>query len=443
MGFLGSMFNGAQGAGFQAQGAGNLQQPFTADQVTGAMGGTNAALTQQQQLAAALGGAGGIQNQSNTYNALGQTAAQLQPGIQQLGGLANQYQGIANGTGPNPAQAMLAQATGNNVAQQAALAAGQRGAGANVGLMERNAALAGSNAQQQAAGQGATLQANQSLNALGQVGNALGQQANLIGQQGTLQGMQGSIAGQQVGNQMAGTGAVTNAALANQGQLTQGLGAQNTANIQNAAQQNSANAGVAAHNAQSQAQGIGGLFNSLGPAASVLGGLFGGGGAAAGADALSGSLAAVPELTLPALGSAAGIGSGAGAASLLPLALKYKGGEIGGSALAPHLQAISSIYHGQTKQPLAQGGPVMLKQGGGVPGQPKQPEKDVKTNDTVPALLTPKEVVLPLSVTQSKDPVKAAAEFMASVLKKQGKGGDPAGDFKAALQRAVKNRKAK
>lgn len=112
-------------------------------------------LDQQMQFLQQLQGQNGIQNQSNVYG---------------------QLSGIANGQGPNPAMAMLNQQTGNNIANQAALMAGQRGAGANTGLMARQAAQQGANLQQQAVGQGANMQANQSLNAIGQMGNMAGQQ---------------------------------------------------------------------------------------------------------------------------------------------------------------------------------------------------------------------------------------------------------------------------
>jgi hypothetical protein len=163
--------------------------PVTAAQTNSAMAGSNAALGQQGSLMSALQAQNGIGNQNNVFG---------------------QLQGVANGTGPNPAQAQLAQATGQNVANQASLAAGQRGAAGNVGLMSRQAAQQGSNAQQQAAGQAATLQANQSLGALGQMSG---------------------IAGNQVANQMAATGANTAANQAQQGQL---INAQTTTNAQNA-----------------------------------------------------------------------------------------------------------------------------------------------------------------------------------------------------------------
>jgi hypothetical protein len=135
MGFIPSLLgiSGTNGANFQAQGT-NIQQPVSTSNAQDV-------LSQQQQFANALAQQNGIQNQSNVFN---------------------QLQGVANGTGPNPAQAMLNNTTGQNIQQQAALMGSQRGVGANPGLLARQAAMQGANIQQQAAGQGAALQANQS-----------------------------------------------------------------------------------------------------------------------------------------------------------------------------------------------------------------------------------------------------------------------------------------
>lgn len=159
-------FNGAVGGlenAIKARKA-DLLAPTDAAQLKETYGETQSGLSQQQALVNALMAQHGIQNQSDVYG---------------------QLQGVANGTGPNPAQAMLANATGQNVANQAALAAGQRGASQNVGMIARNAAQQGSAAEQNAAGQGAALQANQSLNALNSMGNISGQQvqnqANAVG----------------------------------------------------------------------------------------------------------------------------------------------------------------------------------------------------------------------------------------------------------------------
>lgn len=73
------------------------------------------------------------------------------------------------------------------------------------------------------------------------------------------------------------------------------------------------------------------------------------------------------------------------------------------------------------------------KQGGGmVPGKAKV-KGDSEKNDTVPAMLSPGEIVLPKSVVESKDAAKKSAEFVASI-----KGGQ-----KLGYGGVVKARKAK
>src|ERR1035437_10295182 len=141
MSFLGGLFNGGSGSGFKATGA-PVQNAATLDQAATGYDKTQQGIAQQTAFNQALQAQNGLGNQSSVFN---------------------QMQGVANGTGPNPAQAQLAQATGANVANQASLMAGQRGAGANAGMMARQAAQ---------------LQAQQSLGALGQMGGIAGQQAN-------------------------------------------------------------------------------------------------------------------------------------------------------------------------------------------------------------------------------------------------------------------------
>jgi hypothetical protein len=104
----------------------------------------------------------------------------LKMGIQNQADVYNRLTQVAEGNGPNPALAQLNNATGQNVSNQAALMAGQRGAATNVGLIARQNALQGAQIQQQAAGQGAALQANQQMNAIGQMGGLASQQ---VGQQ--------------------------------------------------------------------------------------------------------------------------------------------------------------------------------------------------------------------------------------------------------------------
>ncbi len=117
-------------------------------------------------------------------------------GTQAQQGLLSALQQQAEGGGPNPAGQALANATGANVAQTAALEASSRGAGSNAGLVARNAALSGANIQQQAAGQMAQQRMQQQLNAqgllAGQANQQVAQQGAAIGQQGQIaQGQQG------------------------------------------------------------------------------------------------------------------------------------------------------------------------------------------------------------------------------------------------------------
>lgn len=211
---------GAGGTGFAGPAQASIVSPATAQQATDQYNNANAGLNNQQQFLTALQAQNGIGNQSDVYN---------------------QLQGVTNGTGPNPAQAQLAQATGANVANQAALMAGQRGAGANTGLIARQAAMQGANTQQQAANQAATLQANQSLNALT---------------------AQGNLAGQQVANQAAATNAYTGSAQQEQSNILNSIAGQNQSAVSSQNSVNSANAGLAGQGMQNQAGAIGGLANA-------------------------------------------------------------------------------------------------------------------------------------------------------------------------------------
>lgn len=157
--------------------AAQIDKGANVQQANQAFGNTQQGLAQQQAFLQALQAQHGIQNQSDVYG---------------------QFGNIAAGQGPNPAQAMLANATGANVANQAALMAGQRGASANAGLIARQAGMQGGALQQQAAGQGALMQAQQQLAALGQMGNIAGQQVNNLGQAGqaysqAAQGQQSNV----------------------------------------------------------------------------------------------------------------------------------------------------------------------------------------------------------------------------------------------------------
>ena len=300
MGSLVSSVGSMLGIG-NPNGADYTAQGINPGQLNTSYGQTNAVINQQQAMANALQGQGaqGIASQNQLTQAL---------------------QAQAMGQGPNPAQAALAQSTGQNVANQAALAAGQRGAAQNVGMIAREVGQQGANTQQQAVGQAATMQAQQQLAAQQQLGQ---------------------LAAGQIGQQSNALGALSNGTLQNQGQL---IGLQSG--------MNSANAGMAQTNAQTAPKLLGGLMN------------------------------------------------GAGGASTMG---KFDGGTI--------------------------------------PGEPKVNKNDPK-NDTVPAKLSPGEIVIPLDVLNSKDPVKASAEFVAKELKKQkGHSASEENEFKTALKKAIGERK--
>lgn len=230
MGFVSDLFSSSKGAGYQADKA-PIVDPFQQAQAQQLYGQQQANLGQQQNFVNALGAQGGIGNQSNVF-------AQQQA-------LANQLNQMGQGGGPNPAMAQLANTTGQNVQQQAALQASQRGAGANAGLIARQAGQQGGAIQQQAAGQAAALRAQQQLAAI----QALQQQQQMLG----------GLSTQQVGQQqqaLSGLGAQTNAA---QGNVLGAIANQNAANVGMQSNINNANSGIAQGNQKTQ----GGLLNGI------------------------------------------------------------------------------------------------------------------------------------------------------------------------------------
>lgn len=368
-----SFFNGGDaGAGFEAKKA-DVIQGATKEQADTAYRQTQEAIAAQQQFMQALQAQGGIQNQASVYN---------------------QLQGVAQGRGPNPAQAMLANATGANVANQAALMASQRGAGANVGMMARQAGQAGAGIQQNAAGQAALMQAQQSLGALGQMGG---------------------IAGQQVAQQAGATQAYNAATQGQQQNILNALNAQNTANVQMQSNANTTNAQMAAERMKAQGQMLGGVLGAAGQI---------------GAAYLTGGAAPLAAAALKA--AQAGGQTGQGKAIAGPptqetaSALGWAhGGQVprmaaGGAVPAQQGSGPRSSF-GQLLHGMAKGGPVIGEQlaaaGMKVPGTAKVAGDSLK-NDTVDAKLSPGEIVLPRTVVNSPNAPDKAAQFVAAVLKK-------------------------
>ena len=222
---------------FQGQSAGINSGTNTA-QLNNAYTGAQSGLTQQQQLAGEV--AGGGQQGVNTQNAL-----------------TGQLEGVINGTGPNAAQTALNQNTATNVANQAALMAGQRGANANPGLIARESAQQGAATQQAAVGQGATLQAQQQIAAQGQLAN---------------------LASTQVGQQAGAVGGLNTAQQSEQSILQNANTANNNANVAQQSNINNVNAATAAGNQQQAGNMLSGLSNVASSAISGIGSLFARGG---------------------------------------------------------------------------------------------------------------------------------------------------------------------
>lgn len=444
------------GMNFRAQSA-PLVNPVTGEQTSQAYANTQTGLQQQQAFLQALQAQNGLGNQAAVYS---------------------QLQGVANGTGPNPALAQLNNATGQNTANQAALMAGQRGAGQNVGLIARQAAQQGAANQQNAAGQGAALQAQQSLNAMGQMSG---------------------IAQNQVSNQASAVSGYSQAAQNEQQNLLNAVGQYNNAAVGNQSSQNSAN-GALANSI------VGGEFGLAGGAAKGASG-----GAAAGATGgkvhsaqignnprmmyadggdvqapapqggpgfveqhlLGGIQSNAPSNKAPAQGIKSnsyafstdpqkggtqlgeGINAGimaagkglynlfGGSGDQSPSDQDMSGGYANNSSMAgPSAQNMDDA--GAATMAMAKGGPVKallspgekylnprevkavekgadpMSQGKKVPGKAKVKGDSLK-NDVVPATLEEGGIVLPKHVMESKNPHWEAHKFVSAILAKEGR----------------------
>lgn len=350
------------GAGFDALGVNQGQVDQTYNQ---AQSGVN----QQQAFVNALNAQNGLGNQANVF------------GQQQA--LANQLQNIGNGAGPNPAQAALNQATGQNVANQAALMASQRGANANAGLLARQIANQGANIQQQAAGQSATLQAQQQLGALGALQN----------QQGMLAGQ----ANQQVTQQAQGLQGLNAASQGLQGNV---YGLQGN--------QNSTNAGIAGINAKNNADILGGILkgasSGIAAAAAYKGGMvpsYAEGGPVNAPKSFFGNM--LKGMTENTSAPKPYNELGDGVAQLLGNVFAH-GGKV------PAMVSPGEIYLSpeEAKDPKRAAQMAKLKEmkGQKIPGKAEIKGDSLK-NDKVKAELEPGGIVIPRS--HSMDPEKAAA----------------------------------
>lgn len=376
-GYLSSQNKGSTGGG----GSSFLQNGSFALPTTGEQ--ANQTYDQSQQALA---------QQQNFYNAV-----MAQNGLNNQNAVFNQYQGIANGTGPNPALAQLNQSTGQNVANQAALMAGQRGSSANVGLLARQAAMQGANTQQQGAGQAAALQAQQ--------------------QQAALAGM-GSIANNQVATQAGAVGSLNQFANANYGSTLGALANQNNVQAGLAGNSNTNSTSTMNQNNQLAANQMGNMTGAVGSAIQLIGKGGGGSGASATPSAgfdpsqFSNMAAEGGQVTQQGMqGPCSKVGQhfrkfAEGSASSTTSRIQ--------ALVSPGEQVLSSSDVSKVKS-----GADPLQLGQRIPGQPAFAGNDYR-NDNVKASLPIGDIVIPNKVMQSADPHKAAADFIAAVLARKG-----------------------
>lgn len=414
---------GAGGSGFSGPKGASIANPVLPGQTQTAYEQVQDALRQQQAFVQATQAQNGLGNQSNVFN---------------------QLSNVAQGQGPNPAQAMLAQATGANVANQAAMMAGQRGSSANPALIARQAAQQGAATQQQAAGQGATMQANQSLAA--------------------LQNM-GQLANQQVNQQQQAQQAYSQGAQGEQSNLFNSLAGVNSANVGMQSNINNANSQLAGIRMQGQQQMIG---KGMDQAGSAMGLLAAEGGEVPQPEAIQIAQPPMAQTMAPPMNQIPGNpeqmqiqqipdafagkeksgGGGGGIMKMLPmLAMLADGGAVG-----PRSKVGQHFAGNKGATPSNSNGSAMLAKGGAVPAMVSPGEvylapKDVKkvekgadplsvgeripgkaktkgdnyANDTVPKTLESGGIVLPKSVMEAKHPHWEAHKFVSAILAKQGK----------------------
>lgn len=365
MGFLGSTAGLIAGPAGDALGQvsngllGNLANPtpllnpVDQNQVSQNYNQAQSGLAQQQAFLQALQAQNGVGNQSQVYN---------------------QLQGVANGTGPNPALAQLNQQTGANNAATAALMAGQRGAGANTGLIARQAGMAGANNQQNAIGQAATLQAQQQANAIGAAGN---------------------LASQQVAQQGSALTGYNQSAQNEQGQILNAANNQNVNNINDL--QGVRNTKTAA---------IGGLANGAGAAAAMAEG----GAVPASVQMAPHVLSSNPDSQRSYLHKYFNPSMQTATAPMQP-AMAH-GGKV------PALVSPGERYLPPSEvKKVAEGKKAPIKAGEKIPGKAKV-KGDSYENDTVSKTLEAGGIVLPRHVTTAKDPAAAAHAFVTAILAK-------------------------
>lgn len=393
---------------FQAQGA-PIQQGTNTAQLNSAYTGAQSALGTQAGLTSTLG-------------------AGLNQGVGSQNNLTNMYTAQANGQGPNPALAQLNQATGQNISQQAALMAGQRGAGANAGLLATQAAQQGAATQQNAVGQAATLQAQQQLAAEQNLQNLA---ANQIAQ--------GTSATQGL-----------NSAAQNEQNILQGANtAGNNANVSQQGNINNVNAGISTANQSNAGNIVSGIGNAVSSVAGAIFGFAKGGSVPMPRMMADGGVMGMPtngpqsyvgqwlNSSVDTQGPMIAPGSNLNTNIASPFNIStpninfgasttQAGAPIPGSQASDYtsLSDLRGSNPGDYKNlPEYKGG--LMKKGGKVraegTGEKASASGDSLSNDKIPAMLSEGEIVIPRHITMSDRAPEKAAAFVAAQLAKRGR----------------------
>lgn len=411
-GLLGTA-GGFNGTGADGPAGVDILAPVTSKQAGDAYDQAQLALQAQQGFVGALQGQNALQNQTNVYN---------------------QLQNVAAGQGPNPAQAMLQQQTGQNMAQQASLMAGQRGVNANTGLIARQVAQQGANTQQQATGQAATMQAQQSLNALQQ---------------------SGAMANTQAGQLQNATATYNQAAQGEQSNLLNSIAQANNAKIGMQSNLNNVNSGIIGATMGQQASIGSSMSSSIGSAFGMNKGgevpnsyAYGG---VTGTTSIPGDPSGGQSNVLQYFSQIANVGKKGkgGDKSSSPSDSKTTQGqssqwEVGGgmaggpmdtnsnqiespNSLAaahggkvPALVSPGEVYLDKSAVKEVESGKDPIKAGEKIKGKAKVKGDSLK-NDIVPKSLESGGIVLPKSVMESKHPHWEAHKFVSAIMAKHGK----------------------
>lgn len=305
--------------------------------------------------------------------------------------LANQLQAQAAGSGPSAAQALYKQAAQNQAAQASALAASQQG-NVNAGLATRGAQQAAAQANQQAAGNAAVMRNQEQLQAQGMLGQLSGQQ---IGQKLGQQQLNANIEMQNtdaankmltmgLGGAMKGLSSAAGlVGLANGGQIKMAEGGE--------AKQEPSLAGKVASNFL---EGISSSFEGRDPKFAFV---------AQGPGLIAQGVQAAKDYFNPPQAPVQQAPTQQTPVQQAPIVVPAPGKSIASQEL--HKMAQGGLT---TKQ-------IVAKHGAMVPGKAKV-QGDNEKNDTVKALLSPGEIVIPKSIVEGQDAPARAAEFVAAVL---------------------------